>query len=83
MSTKTRWMIAGLAACTMTLAACGGGSHDVAVMPPPTQIKGETVAGVLAMASAPSETSDALDVGNDALASNVLDDETSDPVPVG
>lgn len=83
MNLRMQMNIGGALTCALLLSGCGGGSEHAAMAGPPTQIQGETVAGVLAMAKVESETGDALVVGNDALAASEIADETSDPLPVG
>ena len=80
---------AGLLLVGMLLSGCGGGSSAGPVAqtpmpmpaPAPTAIAGQTPAGVLTLAKAPTETDDPLAVGTDAIATADLNDEMSDPLP--
>ncbi len=83
MSYKAILAVAGLAGLAALLPACGGSDAAKPTALAPTQIKMETSVGILAMAKDASETSDPLIVGTDAIAPADLDDETSDPIPVG
>ncbi len=83
MNIKTLLGGAGLAALALVLPACGGSDAPKPVAQAPTQISNETAVGILAMAKVASDASDPLIVGIEAIAPADLNDETSDPIPVG
>lgn len=83
MNGKIRFGLAGMLAASALLPACGGSDAPHTTSMAPTQIQVATPSGLLAMARVTSETSDPLRVGVDAIAPTDLDDETSDPIPVG
>lgn len=93
LKTKTLIMGAALGAGVLELAACGG--SGVAMQGSPTSAASTTTAPVtsqtemldtqqvLAVAQAPSETTDPKSVGAGAWMVADAEDETSDPLPVG
>jgi len=95
LKTKTLIMGAALGAGVLELAACGG--SGVAMQGSPTSAASTTTTTapvtsqtemldtqqVLAVAQAPSETTDPKPVGTGAWMVADAEDQTSDPVPVG